>query len=393
MLRLLLVEDERYLREQMLSQVPWKTFGIGEVRGAADSDEAFETFETLRPDILLTDIRIPTINGIEMARRMLARSPQLRVIFMSAYSDTGYLHSALVMGSVDYLFKPVQLDDLEKALFQASTLLTQLRSDQARRQLVENNADDLLGTLFKRILTADGTKENLLCQWETLPQLKEAAGYVLIFFSAAPAISLEVRENCLQYLPMMKIAYMRWIPLNNEQLAMLCCFEERPEAQQLNEMVQRLNILLQINGYLKAEVSRSDLVNKIGDLYGIAADKPANDTMELACRPRVAALCLQIEKMIQDRYREHNFSASVIAEEFHYTSAYICTIFKQKNGITIHDYINGCRIAKAKQLLLNPRNTMFSIATQVGYENDSYFSRVFKRLEGINPSDYRKGKH
>ena len=41
MLRLLLVEDERYLREQMLSQVPWKTFGIGEVRGAADSDEAF----------------------------------------------------------------------------------------------------------------------------------------------------------------------------------------------------------------------------------------------------------------------------------------------------------------------------------------------------------------
>ena len=64
MLRLLLVEDERYLREQMLSQVPWKTFGIGEVRGAADSDEAFENFETLRPDILLTDIRIPTINGI-----------------------------------------------------------------------------------------------------------------------------------------------------------------------------------------------------------------------------------------------------------------------------------------------------------------------------------------
>lgn len=99
MLRLLLVEDEKNLRVHMLGGVPWERLGICAVQGAAGSDEAYAAFETFQPDILLTDIRIPGENGIEMARRMLSKKLDLRVIFMSAYSDADYLRSALQMRS------------------------------------------------------------------------------------------------------------------------------------------------------------------------------------------------------------------------------------------------------------------------------------------------------
>lgn len=389
MLRLLLVEDEKNLRVHMLGGVPWERLGICAVQGAAGSDEAYAAFETFQPDILLTDIRIPGENGIEMARRMLSKKPDLRVIFMSAYSDADYLRSALQIRSVDYLFKPVQPGDLEEALKQAIASRDRLQSEQDRRQLVENHAGDLLQSLLMRVLLADGSLQELLAQLNVLPFPAVAGVYMAVELSALPEFSVEMHRACVHCLPLSQLAYSRLVALPDGRRVLFCCFERRPDAQQLEEAARRLHTLLQVNGALAASVRFSALVESIAGLYGFSRTASVLRA-RLEQRPRVAALCEQMVELIQARYQDRRFSAGAIAQELHYTNAYVCTVFKQKYGITIQDYINAYRIAKAKELLKNPAYTMAAIAEKVGYENDSYFSRVFKRLEGTSPSDYRR---
>jgi two-component system, response regulator YesN len=116
MLKLLIVDDEENTREGLKRFVPWKELGIDSICEAEDGLTALAVFEREKPDILLCDVRMPRMYGIELSEKIKVLNPFCKIIFLSGFSDKEYLKSAIKIGAVDYIEKPVVLKELKAVL-------------------------------------------------------------------------------------------------------------------------------------------------------------------------------------------------------------------------------------------------------------------------------------
>ncbi|BCZ45136.1 DNA-binding response regulator [Clostridium gelidum] len=116
MINLLIVDDEIFTREGLLEMLPLDELGITETRQAFDGIDALNVSKDFEPNILLTDVRMPRMNGIELAFEIRKLYPECSIIFMSGYSDKEYLKSAIALKAITYVEKPIELDELENAL-------------------------------------------------------------------------------------------------------------------------------------------------------------------------------------------------------------------------------------------------------------------------------------
>lgn len=116
MFKLLLADDEAFVRNGILHRIDWQSLGIDEVRQAEDGILALEQLDSFVPDILLTDVKMPRMNGIDLSYEVLKRFPDCKIVFMSGYTDVIYLKSAIELNAVRYIEKPIQLPELERTL-------------------------------------------------------------------------------------------------------------------------------------------------------------------------------------------------------------------------------------------------------------------------------------
>ena len=112
MYRLLLADDETVTREGILEAIEWDKLGIAEVQSAKNGVQAFETALESIPDILLTDIKMPRMNGIDLAYKIRELNPDCSILIMSGYSEVDYLKSAIRLSAVNFVEKPVEIDKL-----------------------------------------------------------------------------------------------------------------------------------------------------------------------------------------------------------------------------------------------------------------------------------------
>ncbi|GGD50949.1 response regulator [Paenibacillus nasutitermitis] len=119
MVKALVVDDEYYIREGIVTSIPWGELGIDTVGEAEEGLEAWNKFQSLRPDIVLLDINLPKLSGIEVARRIRNVDQEAQILFLTGYDDYSYLKEAITLQAVDYLLKPIVYDDLLQ-LFKAA---------------------------------------------------------------------------------------------------------------------------------------------------------------------------------------------------------------------------------------------------------------------------------
>jgi two-component system response regulator YesN len=103
---LLIVDDEKTTRESLKNLIPWLELGIDRVEMARNGLDALTLTETFHPDLLLTDVRMPRMNGIELANRIVELFPTCITVFISAHLDKEYLKSAIQLQAFDYIEKP-----------------------------------------------------------------------------------------------------------------------------------------------------------------------------------------------------------------------------------------------------------------------------------------------
>ena len=127
MIRLIIVEDELMIRNGLVRHMPWRELGINEIRTAANAEEAFTVCETFRPDIILSDIRMPGMNGIDLCTRFRERLPESQIIFISGFTDKEYLMAAIKLGTVNYIEKPISIQDLSSAIKKAAVSVHRLK--------------------------------------------------------------------------------------------------------------------------------------------------------------------------------------------------------------------------------------------------------------------------
>lgn len=116
MLKVLVVEDEEMIRKGIVLAVDWAALGCVVVGEASNGEEALEAVERYNPTLIITDLKMPKMDGIEMLRQLRERGNQAFVIILTAYDSFSYAQSALRLGAVDFLLKPFHDGELEQAV-------------------------------------------------------------------------------------------------------------------------------------------------------------------------------------------------------------------------------------------------------------------------------------
>lgn len=128
----MVVDDERFVRQGIIDNIPWQSLGIDTVLEARNGLECIEKAKEFPPDILIADIRMPKLNGIDLGKQIASQYPDCKMIIISAYSDKEYLKSAISLNVVAYVEKPLILDELERAISKAVKDISQ--KTQAREE-------------------------------------------------------------------------------------------------------------------------------------------------------------------------------------------------------------------------------------------------------------------
>lgn len=179
-MKLLIADDEILTREGLLSGIHWADIGIDQVLLASDGQEALDIALLQHPDILLSDIRMPKIDGIELANRIQEDQPDTVIIFMSGYSDKEYLKAAIRLQAVSYVEKPLSLSEVRETVAEAVKRRTDaLRTKQGVRLYSAEKAGRLSALFTRPYRDHDSEIQQLLSDLKLPPRPARCVTYIL----------------------------------------------------------------------------------------------------------------------------------------------------------------------------------------------------------------------
>ncbi|GIP37779.1 hypothetical protein J31TS4_10590 [Paenibacillus sp. J31TS4] len=156
MIKVMLVDDEEMTRDGLREFVAWQELGFSVVAEAADGVQGLEKFREAGPDLVLCDVRMPRMDGLEMAEKIRLEDGDCKIVFLSGYSDTPYLKKAIQLHAVDYIEKPVQIHELEELLGRLAAefreAARQRTEVEAMQRKLDSGRPELTGRLVKQLL-------------------------------------------------------------------------------------------------------------------------------------------------------------------------------------------------------------------------------------------------
>ncbi|MCL2231798.1 MAG: response regulator [Treponema sp.] len=160
MIRIIIVEDEKILRKGLALHTPWRDFGAVVIADVADGIDGEQIIEKLNPDIVITDIRMPGLSGIEMMRRLKGRCDS-EFILISGYGEFAYAQEALALGAKGYIMKPIDDEELFSVLRKT---IEQVNEKKRHKNLLNrlNVMEQTGGILFKEYYPGTDYREKYL---------------------------------------------------------------------------------------------------------------------------------------------------------------------------------------------------------------------------------------
>ena len=159
----MIVDDDAHIRERLKRNIPFEKYNLTLVCEAFDGEDALEKQELEKPDIIILDINIPYINGIEVASKIKSMHNDVMIIMITCYNDFDYAQAAIKAGVLDIIAKPIDTNELNLALEKAISRIMEIRSSyQNQKQLellVQDNISELQ-KLFVRNLLTDNLQMN-----------------------------------------------------------------------------------------------------------------------------------------------------------------------------------------------------------------------------------------
>ena len=500
--RILLVEDEYEIRKGIRYLIDWEQYGFEVIGEAADGEQALGIIEQKEPHIILTDIRMPNMDGVQLTKVMQMRYPSVKVIILSGYNDYDYVRTCFQYGAVDYILKPMlTADDLLRLLEKTAKSLPHFYLEHFSTPSAENILSCILAgaepkiepdqekNLFPgsqyRLLAMDaspslGNAQDLACCRELLqesvsecfPQREltmlffENFIFVLLINTSAELAEMDrfaaeqlvgrmesyfkemfwvYSKPILEFKDiypywkndyaekLKKRFYFRHKQFVEENEIELNCFSASWDKRRfeillnsgrffdaLNELAEGIQDNLSARNVdemeLKALASNatyqtvSFLEEKSAPKEGltdmrrrfivdISNARYAEDLLQVVKQiaDEVSQYCLldkrQFDMQILDYIEGHYAEELTLAKlasmfnfSYYYLSAYFGTHYKK----SFTEYLNSVRIKKAQQLLHERSLPVAEVSVKVGYTDNSYFSRVFKKYVGVTPTDYRR---
>ena len=140
MLKIFLAEDEVIVRETIKRMIPWENLGFELVGEAADGEMALPLLLRQKPDLLITDIKMPFMDGLELSEQVKKVLPATKIMILSGYNEFDYAKMAIKIGVTDYLLKPISS---EKLLDAVNKVAEEIRKEQSEKGQMNQYAREM----------------------------------------------------------------------------------------------------------------------------------------------------------------------------------------------------------------------------------------------------------
>lgn len=153
MIKVMIVDDELLVRVGIKSTVQWEKLGLEVVAEAEDGKEAFEKFNICQPDIVITDIRMPVMDGLELIKNIKQINSRVKIIILTCYGEFSYAKDALRLGVFEYIVKPTMMaDDLTDILTRACELILQEQEEMNKVSEMEKKLLEEEGAIKEKVI-------------------------------------------------------------------------------------------------------------------------------------------------------------------------------------------------------------------------------------------------
>ncbi|WP_237648669.1 response regulator transcription factor [Sediminibacillus terrae] len=360
---MVIADDERIIREGMKMALDWEKLGIQIVGKAESGKEALSLVKKWNPHILITDIRMPGLSGLDLIRAVKEEKQTIKTVIVSGYSEFAYAQEAIRLGADDFILKPLNDLDLEKII---KRLVSEIQADQQdSREKAKLEVLHYMKGLNKDLPAfLEDQTDFFVIQWEGacseetwLPMFSNSYLHLASTDNQGTTLLYDVNKN--EKLPAL---------LNEFFLSKECiggCSEHSHSPKGIPSLFKQAKMALE----------RNKAMHRQGCL----------DFGSLS-------IYLDLQKTIE--YLKENFylplSLHELANELHISDSYFSRIFKEQTGKNFVEYMTELRLEKAKELLSRTSLKTNEVSSSVGYQDARYFSQIFKKHTGFLPSVYRK---
>lgn len=186
MLKVFLVEDESLIREGLRDNIPWEQYGFQLVGEASDGEMALPLIRKTKPDVMITDIKMPFMDGLSLSKIVSTEMPKIKIIIISGYDDFEYARQAIEVGVEQYLLKPITKSTLKKVLTEVKEKIEQdmeLEDYQAKFRDEMHEYEQFSRRLFfEKMLEGELTVKDIYDEAAKLNIEIAAPSYNLMFF-------------------------------------------------------------------------------------------------------------------------------------------------------------------------------------------------------------------
>lgn len=188
MLKIFLVEDERIMREGLRDNMPWQQFGYEFVGEASDGEMALPLIRKTKPDVLITDIKMPFMDGLTLSQMVVKELPNIKIIILSGYDDFEYARQAIRIGVEQYILKPVTRETMKKVLLE---IREKIESEREKKMYMEKFRSEMheyemmsRRNFFEKVFGGRLSVQDIYTEMEKLSLDLEGPYYNLIMVSA-----------------------------------------------------------------------------------------------------------------------------------------------------------------------------------------------------------------
>ena len=409
-MKVFLVDDEIVIREGIRESFPWEDTPYSLVGEAPDGEMALPIIRDTNPDIVITDIKMPFMDGLELCRELKSQMPWIGIIVLSGYDEFEYARQCIKLGVREYLLKPINSADLREALDKVSAQLKEERKILEHAASLRARMEDggkflkekLIGSLFSDE-TALEDAHNVLKQLRSMGCPVPAPFYVVIDAAFSPtgtgqeAAALLAESsggivNASASRTGTRLLVLGDTAEDAEERAYAVATSlsqelERSECKEIRvgigEIVDDPEKIFQ--SFKTARHIRHLLAERKDERAVILGVREMGEVSD----EKVPSVISEAKLYMSQNYSNANLMLQDVAKAVNMSKSRFSTVFSQTTGQSFTEYLIYLRLSKAKELLKTSNLKSSQIATEIGYNDSHYFSYIFKKNVGMTPSDYR----
>lgn len=408
--KVMLADDEPIMRKALLTLIHWEQINCEIVGTAENGQEVLQYLSENSLDILITDIKMPGADGIEIAKYIWERKLATKVILLTAYADFSYAQSAVKYNVVEYVTKTGSFEQLMQAVERCKMIFSdnkQLLSEENEVRIENFFRGIYDGTIYYDIedkYRKMGLKEEnyavILFKF-LMDDITDRSKKIKVYDSLKNFFSLAFSESILQGMFYEKDIY---------GLLFKCSSWDNEKNIFVREICTKVMDMMDNFMELFVYIGISDVhetINELPEAYEEAKIALRYSSLETSEKLNFYQGKMKTEKIPvvssdtkqkivkqSMEYIEQHFGDAIIvadiAKEIGTSVSYLSRIFKEYTGETIIRTINQKKVVSAKKYLKETDMKIYEVADTLGFENVTYFSRFFKKHVGMSPKEYKE---